>query len=164
MAPSTVTSSRNLIASAFVAFAAFGAFWGVWGASVPRVQDRTGVTDGQLGLALLFVGAGALPAMLLVGRALDRWGLKVAALVLSALGVIGAGLALTAVNLLSLCIGLTLVGASSGAADVAGRRRSPAGRSSPAPTESSPVSSCWPRSAPAWPLPPHCRSPFRSSP
>jgi predicted MFS family arabinose efflux permease len=119
MAPSTVSSSRNLIASAFVAFAAFGAFWGVWGASVPRVQDRTGVTDGQLGLALLFVGAGALPAMLLAGRALDRWGLKVAALVLGALGVIGAGLALTAVNLLSLCVGLTLVGASSGAADVA---------------------------------------------
>jgi predicted MFS family arabinose efflux permease len=119
MAPSTVSSSRNLIASAFVAFAAFGSFWGVWGASVPRVQDRAGVTDGQLGLALLFVGAGALPAMLLVGRALDRWGLKVAALVLSALGVTGAGLALTAVNLLSLSIGLTLVGASSGAADVA---------------------------------------------
>jgi predicted MFS family arabinose efflux permease len=102
-----------------VAFAAFGAFWGVWGASVPRVQDRAGVTDGQLGLALLFVGAGALPAMLLVGRALDRWGLKVAALVLSALGVTGAGLALTGLNLLTLCIGLTLVGASSGAADVA---------------------------------------------
>jgi len=119
MLASTTGSPRHLIASAFVAFAAFGAFWGVWGASVPRVQDRTGVTDGQLGLALLFVGAGALPAMLLVGRALDRWGLKVAALVLGALGVTGAGLALTAVNLLSLSIGLTLVGASSGAADVA---------------------------------------------
>src|ERR1035437_10471596 len=80
MAPSTVSSSRNLIASAFVAFAAFGAFWGVWGASVPRVQDRTDVTNGQLGLALLFVGAGALPAMLLIGRALGRWGLRGAAL------------------------------------------------------------------------------------
>src|ERR1035437_9559561 len=134
MAPSTVSSSRNLIASAFVAFAAFGAFWGVWGASVPRVQDRTGVTDGQLGFALLFVGAGPLAAMLLVGRARDRWGLKVAAWVVSALGVIGAGLALTAVNLLSLCIGLTLVGASSGAADVAmnsvaGRAEAITGRS-----------------------------------
>lgn len=126
-------SPRNLIASAFMAFAAFGAFWGVWGASVPRVQDGAGITDGQLGLALLFVGAGALPAMLLVGRALDRWGLKVAALVVSALGVIGAGLALTAVDLLSLCIGLALVGASSGAADVAmnsvaGRAEAIAGR------------------------------------
>ncbi|MGA9745868.1 MAG: MFS transporter [Nocardioides sp.] len=108
-----------MIVSAFVAFAVFGAFWGVWGASVPRVQDRAGVTNGQLGLALLFVGAGALPAMLLVGRALDRHGPKVAALVLSALGVAGAGLALTAFNLPTLCIGLTLVGASSGAADVA---------------------------------------------
>lgn len=119
MVLSTAVSPRNLIASAFVAFAAFGAFWGVWGASVPGVRDRAGVTDGQLGLALLFVGAGALPAMLLVGRALDRWGLKVAALVLSGLGVTGAGLALTAVDMSSLCIGLALVGASSGAADVA---------------------------------------------
>ena len=116
---STPGSPRNLTASAFVSFAAFGAFWGVWGASVPRVQDQTGVTNGQLGLALLFVGAGALPAMLLVGRALDRWGLKVAPLVLSGLGVTGAGLSLTAVNLPSLCIGLAMVGASSGAADVA---------------------------------------------
>ena len=94
MAHPTAGSSRSLIAAAFAAFAAFGAFWGVWGASVPRVQDRADVTNGQLGLALLFVGAGALPAMLLVGRALDRWGLRVAALVLGALGVIGAGLAL----------------------------------------------------------------------
>jgi MFS family permease len=124
---------RNLIASAFVAFAAFGSFWGVWGASVPRVQHQAGVSAGQLGFALLFVGAGALPAMLLVGRALDRWGLTVAALVISALGSVGAGLALTAVNLPSLCVGLALVGASSGAADVAmnavaGRAEKIAGR------------------------------------
>ncbi|GIH19717.1 hypothetical protein Raf01_78890 [Rugosimonospora africana] len=83
------------------------------------MQAQAGVSDGQLGLALLFVGAGALPAMLLVGRALDRWGLKVAAGVISALGVVGAGLALTAVDLATLCVGLALVGATSGAADVA---------------------------------------------
>jgi predicted MFS family arabinose efflux permease len=119
MPSSNTCSPRNLIASAFTAFAAFGAFWGVWAASLPRIQDRAGVTNGQLGLALLFVGAGAVPSMLLTGRALDRWGLKVAALVLGALGLIGAGLALAAGNLLSLCMGLILVGASSGAADVA---------------------------------------------
>jgi MFS family permease len=122
-----------MIASAFVAFAAFGSFWGVWGASVPRVQHQAGISAGQLGFALLFVGAGALPAMLLVGRALDRWGLTVAALVISALGGVGAGLALTAVNLASLCIGLAIVGATSGAADVAmnavaGRAEKIAGR------------------------------------
>ena len=122
-----------MIASAFVSFAAFGSFWGVWGASVPQVRRQAGISDGQLGLALLFVGAGALPAMLLVGRALDRWGLRVAALLVGALGGVGAGLALTAVNLASLCVGLALVGATSGAADVAenavaGRAEKIAGR------------------------------------
>jgi MFS family permease len=127
------SSPRRLIVSALVAFAAFGAFWGVWGASVPRVQDQAGIGDGQLGFALLFVGAGALPAMLLAGRALDRWGLRVAAVFLAALGGAGAGLALTAVNLAILCVGLAVVGATSGAADVAmnavvGRAEKLAGR------------------------------------
>ncbi|WP_345444268.1 MFS transporter [Actinoallomurus vinaceus] len=128
-----IASPRSLVFSAFTAFAAFGAFWGVWGASVPRVQDQAGVDDGGLGFALLFVGAGALPAMMLVGRALDRWGLKVAAGAIGLLGVVGAALALTAVNLPSLCAGLAVAGASSGAADVAmnavaGRAEKIAGR------------------------------------
>jgi len=112
-------SPRQLIVSAYVAFAAFGSFWGVWGASVPRVQDQAGISDGRLGVALLFVGAGALPAMLLTGRALDRWGPAVAAAAIGALGVAGVGLALTAVSLATLCVGLAVVGATSGAADVA---------------------------------------------
>jgi MFS family permease len=115
----TASPPRHLIISAYVAFAAFGSFRGLWGASVPRVQHQAGISDGQLGIALLFVGAGALPAMLLAGRALDRWGLRVAAVAIAGLGVVGAGLALTAVNLPSLCVGLALVGATSGAADVA---------------------------------------------
>jgi MFS family permease len=119
--------------ASYVSFAAFGAFWGVWGASVPRVQEQAGVGDGELGFALLFVGAGALPAMLLVGKAFDRWGLTVAAVTNGALGGVGAGLALTAVDLPSLCVGLALVGATSGAADVtinamAGRVEKVAGR------------------------------------
>jgi MFS family permease len=82
------------------------------------VRHQADVSDGQLGFALLFVGAGALPAMLLAGRALDRWGPMVAAGAISLLGMVGAGLALTAVNLPSLCVGLGIAGASSGAADV----------------------------------------------
>src|SRR3954468_11488975 len=104
MTRAPTSSPRHMIASAFMAFAAFGSFWGVWGASVPRVQHQAGISAGQLGFALLFVGAGALPAMLLVGRALDRWGLTVAALLIGALGGVGAVLALTAVNLASLCV------------------------------------------------------------
>jgi MFS family permease len=133
MVVTETAAARSLVVSATLAFAAFGAFWGVWGASVPRVEDQAAVSDGQLGLALLFVGAGALPAMLLAGPALDRWGLRVAALVLGVLGVLGAVLAVAAVNLVALCVALALVGAASGAADVAmnavaGRAEQLAGR------------------------------------
>ncbi len=83
------------------------------------MQEQAGVDDGELGFALLFIGAGALPAMLLTGRALDRFGLRIAAGVVALLGVVGAGLALTAKDLPSLCAGLAVAGASSGAADVA---------------------------------------------
>lgn len=114
-----IAPPRRPIGTAYLAFAAFGAFWGVWGASVPRVQQQAGIGDGPLGFALLFVGAGALPAMLLAGRALDRRGPPVAAAAIAALGCAGAGLSLIAVNLPSLCAGLLVVGAASGAADVA---------------------------------------------
>jgi predicted MFS family arabinose efflux permease len=123
----------RLVASAYVAFAAFGSFWGVWGASVPRVQAQAGVDDGELGIALLFVGAGALPAMLLAGRALDRWGLRVGGGVIALLGVVAGGLGLGARDLASLCAALAVAGAVSGAADVAinaiaGRAEKVAGR------------------------------------
>jgi MFS family permease len=118
---------------AFIAFAAFGCFWGAWGASIPAIQRRAGVTDGQLGLALLLIAAGALPAMLLAGRAVDRWGRRVAALLVTALGAAGAVLPFLAVNVVGLAIGLAVVGAASGATDVAmnavaGRAEAASGR------------------------------------
>ncbi len=100
-------------------FAAFGAFWGVWGASVPAIRAQAQLSDGQLGTALLFVGAGALPAMLVTGRAVDRWGLRVAAFLLVTLGAVGALVAVAGRDFWSLSAGLALLGASSGAADVA---------------------------------------------
>lgn len=104
----------------FAAFAAFGAFWGMWGASIPRLRSAAEITDAQLGVALLFVGAGALPAMLLVGRALDRWGLRLAGPLLLALGLAGCAVVLLApLGFVALCAGMALVGATSGAADVA---------------------------------------------
>jgi MFS family permease len=104
---------------AFASFAVFGAFWGAWGASIPAIRDQAGVTEGQLGVALLFVGAGALPAMPLGGRAIDRWGLRAAAALLALLGGAGVLVAAAARDLVTLALGLALVGASSGAADVA---------------------------------------------
>jgi MFS family permease len=55
-------------------FALLGLFWGAWGASVPAVQRHASADDGQLGIALLCVGTGALLAMRALGRLLDRSG------------------------------------------------------------------------------------------
>jgi len=110
---------RNSAAS-HLAFAAFGLFWGTWGAALPALRDAAGIDEAALGAALLCVGLGALPAMLLTGRAVDRFGARIAGLLLVALalaGVLAAGLAR---DLVTLCVGMLLVGATSGAADVAG--------------------------------------------
>jgi MFS family permease len=111
--------NRRLVTATYLASAAFGAFWGTWGSAVPRVRDQAGLDDAQLGTALLFISAGALPAMLLTGRALDRWGLRCTALVVVALGGAGLAAAITADGLVSLCAALGGVGMASGAVDVA---------------------------------------------
>jgi hypothetical protein len=99
-------------------FAAFGAFWGGWGAALPAVQDHAGVSDGELGVALLFIGAGALLSMRLAGSALDRWGAPAlpAALGAFAAAAVLPGLATSAV---ALSAALLVLGATSGAVDVA---------------------------------------------
>jgi MFS family permease len=104
---------------AYAGFAVFGAFWGTWGASLPAIRDQAGVTDGQLGTALLFVGAGALPAMLVAGRAVDRWPHRATAAFLTAFGGVGVVVAAAAHDMPSLCVALAFLGAASGAADVA---------------------------------------------
>ncbi|MBM9469640.1 MFS transporter [Nakamurella leprariae] len=103
----------------YAAFTAFGIFWGAWGAALPTLRTQAGVSEGQLGTALLFVGLGALPAMALTGRVVDRYGLRVAAWLLATLA--GAGLVITAGanGVVLLIVGMLLTGAASGAADVA---------------------------------------------
>ncbi|TDB78284.1 MFS transporter [Micromonospora sp. KC723] len=110
---------QQLVTATYLASAMFGAFWGTWGSAVPSVRDQAGLDDAQLGTALLFISAGALPAMLLTGRALDRWGLRCTALLVVALGGAGLTAAITADGLVSLCAGLVVVGMASGAVDVA---------------------------------------------
>ena len=110
---------RPLVTAAYLSSATFGAFWGTWGAAVPRMREQTGIDDAALGTALLFISAGALPAMLLAGRALDRWGLRCTAPLIVALGLAGVATALTSHGLVSLCAALVGVGMTSGAADIA---------------------------------------------
>jgi MFS family permease len=111
--------SGRWVLGTYAGFACFGSFWGVWGASVPRIQAQAGVTDGELGVALTLVGAGALPAMLVTGRFLDRLGPGPTPVLVAAFGIAGAGMACTAHGAASLAAGLAVVGVCSGAVDVA---------------------------------------------
>jgi len=100
------------------AFGAFGAFWGSWGAALPAVQAQAGVDDGQLGVALLCIGAGALGSMRLAGTLVDRWGAAALPATMVALGA-SATLPGLASSTLSLSAALLVLGAASGAVDVA---------------------------------------------
>jgi MFS family permease len=55
-------------------FLALGAAFGSWVARIPAVQDRLRLDDGQLGLALLSLSAGAMLAMPATGWLIRRWG------------------------------------------------------------------------------------------
>lgn len=114
----TSPSLRSITLPPYLGFAVFGAFWGTWGAALPAVRTQAGVTDGQLGAALVFVGVGALPAMLLAGRVVDRLGQRAAAVFLAALGVAALLVAMVSRDQVTLSVALTAVGVTSGAADV----------------------------------------------
>ena len=106
-------------AAANGSFAAFGLFWGAWGAALPALRAAAGLDDAALGTALLFVGLGALPAMLLIGRVVDRFGARIAGPLMIAMALAGVLTAVLARDLLTLALGMAIVGAASGAADVA---------------------------------------------
>jgi MFS family permease len=101
------------------AFAAFGLFWGTWGAALPALRSAAGLDAAALGTALLFVGVGALPAMLLTGRAVDRLGARIAGPLLAVMALAGVLTAALARDLPTLALGMAVGGAASGAADVA---------------------------------------------
>ncbi len=100
-----------------VGFGAFGVFWGAWGALIPEVQRRAGVGNGELGVAVLMIGLGALGSMRPAGTAVDRFGRSAVAVVVLLMAVAAAlpGLARGAGALM---VVLTVLGAASGAVDV----------------------------------------------
>jgi len=102
---------------ALAAFFAFGYLWGSWAAIVPAVQEATGASKGELGLALLCVAVGSLPAMVLVGPRVDRVPLLLPA-ALAALAAV-ATLPGLAGSLVALAAALLVYGAASGVVDVA---------------------------------------------
>ena len=98
-------------------FIVLGLFWGGWAALVPAVQEATDASRGELGLALLFIAVGALPAMLVTGHELDRRGYRLLPALLGGLAV-AALLPAFADSPATLAAALLAVGVASGAVDV----------------------------------------------
>jgi fucose permease len=55
-------------------FLLLGVLFGSWVARIPAVQNRLGLEDGQLGIALLSMSVGAMLAMPTTGWLIHRWG------------------------------------------------------------------------------------------
>ena len=100
------------------AFFAFGLFWGGWAVLVPVVQEDVGASKGQLGLALLFVAVGSVPAMLATGRAVDRHGARTLPWLIAAMACVCV-LPAFAGSVAALAASLFAIGAASGSVDVA---------------------------------------------
>ncbi|HXV02353.1 MAG TPA: MFS transporter [Gaiellaceae bacterium] len=105
-------------AKVLLGFAALGIFWGAWGAALPAVQRASGASDAELGLALLLVGVGALLSMRGTGVLLDHFGPRLTPVTVGLFGLTGVLPALAS-SPAQLCAVLFVVGATSGAMDVA---------------------------------------------
>ncbi len=108
---------RRSAAVTHAAFCLFGVFWGSWAAVLPAIQENTGASKAALGLALAFVTAGSVPAMLAAGRAVDRYGARAVAGACGAFAV-GSALPGLARSVVALAAALLVAGAASGAFDV----------------------------------------------
>ncbi|MBK5228433.1 MAG: MFS transporter, partial [Actinobacteria bacterium] len=102
-----------------MAFGVFGAFWGGWAAVLPEIKDSVAASDATFGFALLGIGMGALPAMLLMGPVYDRYGERTAAplliLILFAISTVLPGVTSSVPGLFAT---LLLLGALSGMLDI----------------------------------------------
>ncbi len=108
---------RARVAIALV-FCVHGSVTGSFATRIPWIQDHTGVSAGQLGLALAFPALGASVAMPLAGAISHRFGARTALRVLLALWTLALTLPSLAPDLVLLCAALFLYGASSGLSDV----------------------------------------------
>ncbi len=113
-----ILADASAIRSPLMAFLAMGTFWGAWHALIPQVRVGVGADDGSLGMALLFVAVGAVPAMVAGGRLLDRLGARLlpASVLAFAASAALPGLTRTPVELGA---ALLVLGMASGLMDVA---------------------------------------------
>ncbi|MEV0290741.1 MULTISPECIES: MFS transporter [unclassified Kribbella] len=111
-----VARSRYAVAAVFCVH---GAVTGSFATRVPWIQEHSGVSAGQLGLALAFPALGAALMMPLAARVSHTLGTRNALRVLLALWTLALVLPSLAPNLPTLCAALLVYGGTAGMADVA---------------------------------------------
>jgi len=99
-------------------FCVHGAVTGSYATRIPWIQEHAGVSAGQLGIALAFPAIGSVVAMPLAGSISHRFGARNALRGLLALWTLSLTLPSLAPNLITLCAGLFVFGATAGMADV----------------------------------------------
>ena len=117
MAEDTTLVKRSRYAVAAV-FCVHGSVTGSFATRVPWIQEHTGASPGQLGLALAFPALGAALMMPLAARVSHRLGSRTALRSLLALWTLALILPSFAPNLWTLCAALLVYGGTSGMADV----------------------------------------------
>ncbi|GAB7034771.1 MFS transporter [Streptomyces sp. NPDC021749] len=110
---------RRARRSVALVFLVHGSVTGNFATRIPWIQDHTGISPGQLGLALAFPAIGASLAMPLAGRISHRFGARTALRALLALWTLSLVLPALSPGLYALCPALLVYGAASGMADVA---------------------------------------------
>ena len=74
--PSSSSAGRAQRAAVIAVFVSHGLLFASWTAHIPQVKDHLGLSDATLGFALLGAPIGSVAAMLVVARALPRFGSK----------------------------------------------------------------------------------------
>ncbi|WP_238176430.1 MFS transporter [Kribbella albertanoniae] len=118
MADSAQLIKRSRYAVAAV-FCVHGAVTGSFATRVPWIQDHSGLSAGELGLALAFPAIGAALMMPLAARITHRFGTRAAQRGLLVLWTLSLILPSFAPGLLTLCAALLVYGGTAGMADVA---------------------------------------------
>ncbi|MFJ3876055.1 MFS transporter [Streptomyces sp. NPDC090077] len=90
-----------------------------WAPRIPQVKEQLGLSDGQLGTALLGVALGSVPAMPAAGLLVNRFGSRPVARCAALVYAPAIALPGLAGSLTGLLLGLAVLGASVGALDVA---------------------------------------------
>ncbi|TDE84719.1 MFS transporter [Deinococcus sp. S9] len=116
ISPIRAEAARRALGAVFLVN---GTLFATWAVNIPGVRDQLGLSEAQVGLALLAVGVGSLVSMPLTGGWTARFGSDRVTRVAVVLAMLALPPVLLAPNLLLLVVALGLLGAANGALDVA---------------------------------------------